>query len=98
MREGLKGAVSGLPGEARVVLGPTEYGNKGMMTFVITVAVGPPTPGNEEVVDKLFNDLPAAVHDSIDGTHVSRCSGHRLYANGPGDEPRLGAEWTVLVL
>jgi hypothetical protein len=86
-----------LPGAAQVRLGPSEYGNAGMLSYVITIIVGEPGIESELVVDDLYEQVPEALMPMTNAS-VSHCSGHRLYADTPGTPPKMGAEWTVKVL
>ncbi len=101
-RERLASAVSELPGETTVMLGPTnldepEHGT----TFIIEQRVGENNEENQKVVDDLFEALPEALQlDAVFSStlFVSKCSGHRLYGTFPGAPVVLGCEWTVRVL
>lgn len=86
-----------LPGDAHVTLGPSEYGNGMERTFIATIMVGDPGSASELAVDDLYERVPEALMP-MSNALVSRCSGHRLYAEGPGTPPRMGAEWTIKVL
>ena len=100
LREQLASAVNELPGETTVTLGPTEYASHEAM-FVIQKTIGDNTPENQQVMDDLYEAVPDAfklVPELSNITHVSRCSGHRLYSLYPGAPIQLGCEWTVKVL
>lgn len=98
-RKALTDAVAHLPGTAHVTLGPSTYGRTAELVFVVTVTVGPVSEETEEVVDRLFNDLPEAIETVTGvGTLISKTSGHRLYSTGPDTPPQLGCEWTVKML
>lgn len=100
IRSRLEEACAGLEvGTVGIKLGPSEYASTGPeLHFLVTVLVGPPTEENQEVVDELFNRMPRMLNGAEGlNTYTSRCSGHRLYARGPDEEPELGAEWVVKV-
>lgn len=96
-REYIAGLLSELPGDARVTLGPSEYGKAGERTFLATIIVGAPGEDAELTVDDLYERVPEALM-LMSNAMVTRCSGHRLYADKPGAPPRMGAEWTIKVL
>lgn len=101
-RERLASAVSELPGDTTVALGPTNLDEpKTGTTFIIEKRVGENTEENQKVIDDLYDQVPEAL--SLDPVFtntlfVSRCSGHRLYGTYPGAPVELGCEWTVRVL
>lgn len=97
-RERLTAAVSDLPGETIVTLAPSDYGRPGEVMFVVQKLVGDNTPANQELVDAMFDSVPAACESLENALFVSKCSGHRLYATQAGGPVQLGCEWTVKIL
>lgn len=100
IRNKLEAIVNALEGVHRVnvQLGPSEY-EAAQTNFLVTVIVGEPTDGNREVVDELYGTVRDAVNGAGElAAFTTKCTGHRLYAQGPNDPPELGCEWTVKVV
>lgn len=98
--------------EVRVQLAPLDYGKAGgsfgelvdELKLNARIIVGEPTDTADAVVDDLVDKVPelVAADRQLGGVcsdaDVTYCSGHRLYASGPGEQPLAGAEWTVKVV
>ncbi len=111
-RKALAEALKDTGGEVRVQLAPLDYANQGgtfgggleEIKLNARIIVGEPTDAADALVDTLVDKVPelVAADRQLGGVcsdaDVTYCSGHRLYASGPGEQPLAGAEWTVKVV
>lgn len=95
-----------------VQLAPLDYNKSGggfgtavgELKLNARIVVGEPNDAADTVVDTLVDKVPelVAADRTLGGVcndaDVTYCSGHRLYASGPGEKPLAGAEWTVKVV